>query len=313
MVRGRRRLAAIVLTATASLASAGSAEAQDSVTVAAGLSARFVTGDFGSSETTRMVYVPATLRVDWNRFETSVAFPWVSLDSATVAWSQGGFVPMQGSLTGSPGVGMSMSGGLAGAAGQSGMGGMMGSGAIAGQGTSAGSNLLTPSGALMHQTGVGDIVASVGYRLVDNSLTGWQATIGTRIKVPTAGARNGIGTGKVDVGGFGGIRRQLAHGWLAGELGYLRVGDPAGLDLRNAVFWSAAAGRSLSPRLSLLASAIGNTALLAEFDAPVEVGIGVSVRVGDRLLVSVLPSTGLTDASPRFGLTIGLSRLLLER
>jgi hypothetical protein len=59
--------------------------------------------------------------------------------------------------------------------------------------------------------------------------------------------------------------------------------------LRNALFWSAAAGRSLSPRLSLLASAIGNTALLPECDAPLEVGPGVSVRVGDRLMMRLVP------------------------
>lgn len=95
------------------------------------------------------------------------------------------------------------------------------------------------------------------------------------------------------------------------EGGYLNGGPPAGVDLQDAAFWSVNAGRHLSGRAWLLASAAGDTAIVWEFGAPVEVGVGLGIRAGDRRALSILPSVGLTDASPRITLTFGLGQRVL--
>lgn len=39
------------------------------------------------------------------------------------------------------------------------------------------------------------VTAGLAYRVVESPLAGWRATVGARIKIPTAGTGNGIGTG----------------------------------------------------------------------------------------------------------------------
>ncbi len=101
----RRWLAPVCLMAVAT--TAAPAAAQDTV-VSAGLTVRVISGSFGSDQTTRLVYAPAVLRVDAGRFEVAGYFPYLTIDNGTVALSQGGFVPMRGTVMSVPTVGMSM-------------------------------------------------------------------------------------------------------------------------------------------------------------------------------------------------------------
>lgn len=279
------------------------------VAVTAGITIRALSGTFGSEQTTTVFYVPASLRIDVGRLETSFFFPYVNIMDGTVALSQGGFVPMQGSLSAAPAAGMPM-----GTPGRGMMGGgMSGSGPAPGTGPLTDSTGGVPSSLLTNQSGLGDVVGTVGYRVVDSALSGVQVVVGTRVKIPTASAVRGLGTGRVDLGALAGIRKQFDEGWVYAEGGYLKVGRPGGVDLRDAAFWSIGAGRRLSGRASLLASAAGNTAILREFGAPAEVGAGLGLRAGDRLFLTILPSVGLTEASPRIALTFGLSQRVLGR
>lgn len=179
-------------------------------------------------------------------------FPFLMVNNGTVVLSEGGFVPMQGTMTAAPGVGMPMGGAVGGS----------GSGMMGNAGTQPGQPLVPVP---MHQSGFGDIVGSVGYRVVDDRLKGLQVVLSTRLKFPTASASNGLGTGRMDVGVVGTLRTQFDHGWFYGEGGYVVIGNPAGADLRNAVLRSAAAGRQIHTRTDLLASAFGNSAVVPQF------------------------------------------------
>ncbi len=59
--------------------------------VSAGVNVRLVSGSFGSADTTRLVYVPAVLRIDTGRFEIASFFLYLTINDGTVTWSQGGF------------------------------------------------------------------------------------------------------------------------------------------------------------------------------------------------------------------------------
>lgn len=76
--------------------------------VTAGVNVRFLSGSFGSDQTTSLLYAPAVLRVETGRFEIGGSFPYLTIHDGTVAPSGGGFVPMRGTLAGAPETGMSM-------------------------------------------------------------------------------------------------------------------------------------------------------------------------------------------------------------
>lgn len=293
-------LAISVLTSAPALAqdvpSASSGPGAGETTVTAGISVRFLSGSFGSDTTTNLVYAPAFLRADAGRFELAGYFPYLSIHDGTIAPSQGGFVPMRGTLTDAPNAGMSM--------GSAGSRGMMG-----GQATDP---VIDPSSALVtNRRGLGDVLASVGYRVIDTPTRGFQVIVSGRLKLPTASS-SVLGTGRADVGVTATVRKRFGDGWAYAEAGYVALGDPEDVDLRNAAIWSAGAGRRLSRRLTLLATASGNTAILAEFGAPVEVGAGVGIRAGGAT-VTIVPTVGLSDASPRYAVNVGLGAEIFHR
>lgn len=261
------------------------ASAQDTK-VSGGISFRLVSGTFGGTATMTIVYAPAVVRLETGRFELVGFLPYLSVQNGFGTLSDGRWIPMQGSVSGAPSVGTPMTG-------------MMGPPSIQ----------LTPSSA----SGIGDIVASAGYRVADNVLTGTQVVVSGRVKVPTASGSGGLGAGRTDVGGAATVRRRFDSGWIYGEVGYVVVGKPVGAGLKNAMTWSAGGGRRLMSRLFLLGSAFGNSAVLSGYEAPVEVGAGVGARLADDLYLTAIPSIGLTHASPKYGVTFGLITDLWRR
>lgn len=290
------RLAAVLATAVLAIGVAD-AGAQERL-VSAGMSVRFITGTFGSDQTTRLVYVPAVLTVSAGRFEVAGYFPYLTIDPSTVALTQVGFVPL-GRQT--PGGTVGGPGGLAGAGG-------MGAGHMGGYAPPVtAAPVSTTSGASSRASGVGDVLAMVGYRVVDDPLSGLQVIVSARLKTPTASYTRGLGTGRADVGFTGSVRKRWTDGWLAAEGGFLKIGDPDGVPLRNVALWSFGGGRRLAAQTYLLGSIAGNSSVLPEFAAPVEAALGVGMRVGDRLTFTILPSVGFSRSSPSFALTAGFS------
>lgn len=170
-----------------------------------------------------------------------------------------------------------------------------------------------PGRGVISQSGLGDIVGSVGYRIVDRPASGLQVAPTGRFKLPTTSASKGLGTGQPDVGMSAAVRRQLDAGWMYAEAGYVRIGDPEGVDLRNAMLWSVGGGRRLTPRLFLLGSVFGNTAILPDFGAPAEVAAGFGFRIAEYLNLTLLPSVGFSQASPSYAVTVGLSTRVWRR
>jgi hypothetical protein len=63
----------------------------------------------------------------------------------------------------------------------------------------------------------------------------------------------------------------------------------------------------------LLASAAGNSARISQFGAPIEIGAGLGIRPSPRVNVTVLPTVGLSNASPKYAPTFGFSGELMPR
>jgi len=208
---------------------------------------------------------------------------------------------MQGAVNGAPSVGMPMSGG------------MMGETTSPAASSPTSGLTSSPGAVLTSPSGLGDLVGTAGYRVVDNLLTGVQVVASARVKFATASVSQGLGTGRTDVGGAAIVRKRFGSGWLYGELGYIVLGKPAGTDLQNAVTWGVGGGKRLTSRVFLLVSAFGNSAVVSGYDAPAEVGAGLGVRLADHVNLTAIPSVGLSHASPRYGVTVGLSTELWRR
>lgn len=272
------------------------ARAQE-VRASGGVNVRVASGTFGGDATTTIVYAPAVVRLDVDRFELAGFFPYVALRNRTGTLSDAGWIPMQGTVTGSPSVGMPTTGGMMG-------NGMMNR--VTGQTSGTTQTTSTPT-PLASPSGLGDLAFSAGYRIVDNLLTGTQVVLSTRVKIPTASIDEGLGTGRTDVGAAATARKRFASGWLYGDLGYIVIGRPAGTDVQNAVTWGVGGGKRLASSVFLLASAFGNTAVVPGYGAPAEIGAGLGVRIANHVNVTAIPTVGLSSASPRYGVMIGLS------
>lgn len=275
--------------------------------VSGGINVRLVSGSFGGDQTTTILYAPAVVRLDVGRFEFAGFVPYLAVRNSAGTLSDGGWIPMQGAVRGAPAVGLPMGGMM--------RGGMMGGTTTPPAGSPAGGTTLIPSTQVLltSPSGLGDVVGSAGYRVVDNLLTGVQLVLSARVKFPTASVSQGLGTGRADVGGAASVRKRFGSGWLYGELGYIVLGKPAGTDLQNAVTWGVGGGKRLTSRLFLLGSAFGNSAVLPGYDAPAEIGAGLGVRLADRVNVTAIPTVGLSHASPKYGVTLGLSTDLWRR
>ena len=83
----RRVAPALAFVAIAFIGAASAARAQDTV-VTAGLNVQFVSGSFGSAQTTRLVYAPAMIRIDTGRFEIAGDPAGVDLRNAA-SWAVG--------------------------------------------------------------------------------------------------------------------------------------------------------------------------------------------------------------------------------
>ncbi len=285
-------VAAAVVVLIAMLAAPRVARAQSAVSV--GLNVRVLSGAFGSQQTTHVVYAPAVIRIDMHRFEVSASIPYLTIENGTVALSQAGFVPMQGSLVSAPTSGM---------LGHS--GGMMGQTGVAG--------VPSAGGLMARESGIGDVVTSAGYRVVDAPRSNVQFVIGARVKLPTASAERGLGTGKTDIAGVITLRKRFGTGWVYAEGGYVAIGQPAGANLNNVAIWSAGTGKRLTDRLYLLGFAAGSSAVISAFGSPGEIAVGVGVKVTNRLILTILPGVGLSNASPKYAVTIGISSDVLRR
>jgi hypothetical protein len=189
------------------------------------------------------------------------------------------------------------------------MGGMMGPSQPQNPGTS-GPGASSPT--LISAAGFGDIIASAAYRVVDRS-DGLQVVLGTRVKIPTASTAKGLGTGQTDVAATVSVRRRLSHGWFYADGGFIKLGDPAGVTLHDAVLWGVGGGRRLWSRVFLLASAYGNTATIPEFGAPAEISVGLGFPLTARASLTVMPVVGLTNASPKYGITFGMTTDMTRR
>lgn len=172
-----------------------------------------------------------------------------------------------------------------------------GSSAIVGDGR--GGTVIDPNAPRTVRSGFGDLSLGVAWGIPEDRL-GFGLDLSARVKLPTAKASRGLGTGKTDVSVNAEVSKTFGTVTPFASVGYRMPGDPDGIDLRNA--WTGSAGASL---------ALGNSVVIASYDYrqstsrlshdSEELFGAFSTPLTERLNFTLYGSAGLSKGAPDFG------------
>jgi hypothetical protein len=176
--------------------------------------------------------------------------------------------------------------------------------------TRTGATAATTAAQPTTECGLGDIIVRGRYYAIDER--GWLPTIAVRahVKVPTASAERGLGTGRPDEGVGVEISRTIVGGLMAMvDGGYTFIGKQAGYDFNNSWWYDVGLGQDLARDVVNLSAFLEQyRSLVPGFADAREAVMTVSVKSASGWRVQFSGSLGLSDGAPDRGFTFGASR-----
>lgn len=164
------------------------------------------------------------------------------------------------------------------------------------------------SGKLATRSGLGDVIASLTvYDLYRNASREFALDLTGSVKLATADADQGLGTGENDLSVYVDVYQWLDTSTLFGSVGYRWRGEPAGVTYDDVVLGSVG-GAWPAGEKSLLGIIFDyRTSALADADDIREItGFG-SVRIGNHWYLEFYACTGFTDSSPDWGAGVSVT------
>jgi hypothetical protein len=154
--------------------------------------------------------------------------------------------------------------------------------------------------------GLGDARITAAYTIPRERLGGVAVAAIGQVKLPTASRSRGLGTGKADYTAAVELAGRIGPVAPFAAAGYTIVGEPAGLDLRNAA--SARAGASLdqSPRAQATLSFDYAGSISPLLPDERQLSTGFETAVSKRLSLRLHGSAGLSDGAPDAAAGIGI-------
>ena len=157
--------------------------------------------------------------------------------------------------------------------------------------------------------GAGDVIVRGRYYVVDER--GWVPTIAIRshLKVPTASASRGLGTGRPDEGVGVEISRSVGAGLLAMvDGGYTFMGDAPGLPLENRWWYDLGVSQHLGRGIDVSAFFEEQGAIVPGNASARDILLVLSVATPGGWRWQLSGEVGLSDGAPDHGFTLGASR-----
>lgn len=155
------------------------------------------------------------------------------------------------------------------------------------------------------QSGLGDIVAAFSYNLIDHARTGIVFDITTRLKIPTASAKQNMGSGQVDYAIQGDLYKTISKFTLSAAFGYRILGNPSGITFHNVLYGAAGVGYQLSPTVTMGTSyTMGQSPVRLEDSR--DLMLYISQRVTNNFRLNAYGIRGFSDRSPDWGGGINL-------
>lgn len=277
------------------------------------MGADFSSGKYGGTTSTDIRYVPFVGRYNYGPATFSVTVPYIDITGP-------------GNVLG-PGIGGIDGGSGSGGGGGGGGGGSSGGGVFAcagdkrkgaskpeDDGTSCTNNAggSTTAGAATgtgvvrkNESGLGDIIIALAYNLIDHKPSGVGFDVTGRLKIPTASAARGLGSGAVDYAVQGDLYKSISRVDFFATFGYRILGDPSGVTFHNVFYGAAGAGYRLSS-----ASTIGTTFNIGQSAVRLQDSRALSVylthKLGESIRLNIYGLKGFSERSPDWGSGITL-------
>ena len=163
------------------------------------------------------------------------------------------------------------------------------------------------SGVNHTENGLGDIIVRAGAVLFPENAVGFSVYGSVAVKLPTADETRGLGTGETDYGAFASMQQRLQAFKLSVTAGYLRIGDPPGLDYDDGFSYGIGLSRRFA-RTTVYGSYDNRQSVISGFENPQEVSAGFfHILSADYALKGHL-FVGLNHGGPDGGGSLGIVR-----
>lgn len=151
------------------------------------------------------------------------------------------------------------------------------------------------------EAGLGDVVASAFYTLLDERTASIGMDLGAKVKLATADEAKGLGTGETDYSLQADFFKPLGAATAFGSLGYRWYGDPPGINLRDVPYGAIGASYRVSAQTSV-GVAYDYRARITQAGSPIsEASAFWSLRMSPQWRLQVYGIIGFSDASPDAG------------
>ena len=160
------------------------------------------------------------------------------------------------------------------------------------------------------ESGLGDIVGSAFYNVMNESRAPFGLDIGAKVKLGTADRDRGLGTGENDYSVQADAFKPFGATTVFASLGYRWYGDPPGVDLRNVVYGSAGATHKLSDNTSFGAAYDWRPKVSTNGGQISEATAFVTQRLSRAWKVQLYGVKGFSTGSPDYGVGAFLSYAL---
>lgn len=171
-----------------------------------------------------------------------------------------------------------------------------------------GNNSVNQSSMMNSQISLGDFYLYGSYQLLNEINNPIDLYFTPGIKFPTATEISAIGTGKFDYSLSASIRRSIESFVLLAEAGFIKLGDPDGIDYKNPFTYGFGVGKFLSENgNSVLLYFISYTSIFDNYEPPRQVSLGLNFKLNPTTTLSLIGSKGLSNYSPDFSLSTGMN------
>ena len=181
-----------------------------------------------------------------------------------------------------------------------------------GDGTAAGADATGGIDAVVADTisyeefGLGDPMARVDFRLLDEKGLRPSIRVTVDVKAPVGDVERGFSSGEWDYAGGLSLMKSVGTTFVFMDFAYWYMGDMPGVELENSLAYGAGIGQSLGAgRLGLLASIFGSSRIQSTVDPPLQVSLGLSYLMNLRRSLMISASAGLTDSAPDISVSVG--------
>jgi outer membrane putative beta-barrel porin/alpha-amylase len=158
------------------------------------------------------------------------------------------------------------------------------------------------------ESGLGDIVLSGFYNVLDERKGGLGIDLGAKVKLPTADENKGLGTGELDYAAQMDFFKPFDATTLFGSIGYRVYGDPAGATLKDVFYASIGVSYRMSSQQAVGVAYDYRPAIVNGGGKVSETTLFWSNRLSPQWKLQVYGVVGFADASPDAGIGALLER-----